>query len=310
MANNNENKSIKLNQGLPAARHASHHETLLIALFMALLLHAIIIFGISFTIEPLKKQQASQTLDIVLVKTEAEQAPEEADFLAQADQTGGGTLQEKAKPTSKAPGETPQQGNALESKPEVAPQVVEPLIEKKSTLSAQKPSEQKAPELTKKVKPKPRKKPDFSADYVSRLQQQIVEMEAELDEKSRAYARRPKATYITASTKRAPEALYLKQWTKKIERIGNLNYPDQARRNKLQGQLVLAVALSPDGNLISVEIRKSSGHKILDDAAKRIVELAAPYAAVPDNVLRGNSRLVITRTWQFTHTASGKLSAQ
>ncbi len=309
MANKNYQQTIS-QPHMHAAHHASHHETLFIALFVALLLHAIIIFGITFTIAPLKTPQASQTLDIVLVKTEAETAPEEADFLAQADQIGGGTEKEKAKPTSKAPGEKPQQGNALETRPEVSPDVVEPLIEKKSTLSAPKPSEQKAPELTSKVKPKPQKKPDLSADYVSRLQQQIVEMEAELDEKSRAYARRPKATYITASTKRAPEALYLKQWTKKIERIGNLNYPDQARRNKLQGQLLLAVTLSPDGYIINIQIRKSSGHKILDDAAKRIVQLAAPYATVPENVLRGNSRLVITRTWQFTHTARGKLSAQ
>jgi protein TonB len=300
----------KSNKTSLMAHPVSHNETLFIALFVALLMHAFIIFGVSFTVAPNKQQQANQTLDIVLVKTEADKAPEEADYLAQADQLGGGTQKEKDKPTSKAPGESPQQGNALEDKMEVAPATIEPVIEKKSTLSAQKPSQQKAPELKKKVKPKPEKKPDFSADYVSRLQQQIVEMEAELDEKSRAYAKRPKATYITASTKRAPEALYLKQWTKKIERIGNLNYPDKARRDKLQGQLVLAVSMSPDGNIISVEVRKSSGHKILDDAAKRIVELAAPYAAVPENVLRGNRRLVITRTWQFTHTASGKLSAK
>lgn len=307
---NNKNKKASLVQSMNMAHPGHHNETLAIALFMALLIHAIIIFGITFTIDPLKKPQATQTLDIVLVKTEAEKAPQEADYLAQADQIGGGTQKEKDKPTSKAPGEKPQSGNALENKPEVAPQLVEPVIEKKSTLSASKPSKQKAPQLEKKLKPKPKKKPDFSADYVSSLQQQIVEMEAELDEKSRAYARRPKATYITASTKRVPDALYLKHWTKKIERIGNLNYPDKARRDKLQGQLVLAAALSPDGHLISVEIRKSSGHKVLDDAAKRIVQLAAPYAVVPDNVLRGNGRLVITRTWQFTHTATGKLSAQ
>jgi len=306
----NPYKYTRLTQAMPMAHHDRHNEIMWVALFLALLIHAIIIFGITFTIEPLVKPPSSQTLDIVLVKTEAEKPPEEADYLAQADQLGGGTKKEKHKPTSLAPGEIPQTGNALESKPEVAPQIVEPLIEKKSTLSAQKPSQQKAPELHKKIKPKPRKKPDFSADYISTLQQQIVEMEAELDKKSRADVRRPKATYITASTKRAPEALYLKQWTKKIERIGNINYPDKARRKKLQGQLVLRVDLSPDGDLIRVEIRKSSGYKILDDAAKRIVQLAAPYAAVPDSVLRGNTRLVITRTWKFTHTASGKLSAQ
>lgn len=122
------------------------------------------------------------------------------------------------------------------------------------------------------------------------------------------YARHPKATYITASTKRAPEAAYLHHWTKKIERIGNLNYPDKARRDQLSGSLLVSVSIQPDGHVTEIDVIKSSGHKVLDDAAKRIVNLGSPYASVPDDVLQGNNRLVIIRTWQFTHTASGKLT--
>ena len=146
------------------------------------------------------------------------------------------------------------------------------------------------------------------ADYVADLQKQIVDMEAELDEQQKMYAKRPKATYITASTRRTPDAMYLKAWTRKIERFGNLNYPDEARRQKLEGQLILTVALSPDGNIINVKISKSSGHKVLDDAARRIVELAAPFAKVPEDVLQGNNRLVITRTWQFSHGSGNRFS--
>lgn len=298
------------NSVLPYKPKSSLHnnESLITAFFITVMIHSAIIFGISFTMPDPKKHKSSQTLDIVLVKTHTEEAPEDPDFLAQADQIGGGNVKEKTKPTSKNPGENPNKGNALENKPKVAPKPVPKVVEKKSILSTQKPSKKKAPKLIKKKKPVPQKSPDLIADYVADLQQQIVDVEAELDEQNKMYAKRPKATYITASTRRTPDAMYLKAWTKKIERFGNLNYPDKARRNRLEGQLILTVALSPDGHIIDVSIKKSSGHRVLDDAAKRIVELAAPFSAVPKEVLQGNNRLVITRTWQFSHSSSKKFS--
>ncbi len=285
-----------------------NNESLITAFFITVLFHSAIIFGITFTISSPKSPNSHQTLDIVLVKTEAEKPPEDPDFLAQADQMGGGNLKEKAKPTSKNPGETPSEGNALENKPEVAPTPVPEIVEKKSILSTPKPSKHKAQKLVRKKTPAPRKSPVIVADYIADLQQQIVDMEAELDEQNKMYAKRPKATYITASTRRTPDAMYLKAWTRKIEKFGNLNYPDKARRDKLEGQLILTVSLATDGHIINIRISKSSGHKILDDAAKRIVELAAPFAAVPKDVLQGNNRLVITRTWQFSHTSGKRFS--
>ncbi len=285
-----------------------HNEILLTAFFITLIVHGAIIFGIKFTMPEPPKPRSSQTLDIVLVKTKAEKAPETPDFLAQANQIGGGNVKDKTKPTSKNPGETPSEGNFVKDKPSVAPMPKPVKPKKKSIVSVQKPAKKKAPKLVKKKKPKLRKKPDLVADYVADLQKQIVDMEAELDEQQKMYAKRPKATYITASTRRTPDAMYLKAWTKKIERFGNLNYPDEARRQKLEGQLILTVALSPDGNIINVKVSKSSGHKVLDDAARRIVELAAPFAKVPEDVLQGNNRLVITRTWQFSHGSGNRFS--
>ena len=293
----------------PISKLSLHNnESLYTAFILTVLVHSAIIFGITFTAHDPNKLKSKQTLDIVLVKTQAEKPPEDPDFLAQADQVGGGNVKEKAKPTSKNPGEKPSKGNALENKPKAAPRPVPRRVEKKSILSTPKPSKKKARKLIKKKKPVPQKSPDLIADYVADLQQQIVDVEAELDEQNKLYAKRPKARFITASTQRTPDALYLDAWTKKIEKFGNLNYPDKARRNKLEGQLILSVALSPDGHIIDVIIRKSSGHKILDDAAKRIVELAAPFAAVPKDVLQGNNRLVITRTWQFSHSSGKRFS--
>ena len=87
----------------------------------------------------------------------------------------------------------------------------------------------------------------------------------------------------------------------KVERVGNLNYPDEARRNRLSGHLILDVALNPDGSINEITIRKPSGHKVLDDAAVRIVELAAPYAPFPDSFRKETDILHITRTWQFVN---------
>ncbi len=283
--------------------HSNEH--LLTAFFITILIHSLIIFGISFSVPSPKKPQSNQSLDIVLVKTKAEQAPEEADYLAQADQQGGGELKEKAKPTSQNPGVIANEGNALVNKPETTVQAVTQVIEKKSILSTTRPSKKKAQKLLKKKKPVPKKPNRLLADSIAELQQQIVDKEAMLDKQTKLYAKSPKATYITASTRRTQDAMYLFAWTKKIERIGNLNYPDKARRDKLEGQLILSVSIATDGNIISIHVNKSSGHKILDDAAKRIVQLAAPFAAVPKDVLQGNNRLVITRTWQFSQT-SGK----
>jgi len=283
---------------------------LLTAFVIALTIHNAIIFGVSFNIPPIKKHSANQTLDIVLVKTKAEKTPENPDFLAQADQAGGGNVKEKSKPTSKNPGAVPTQGNSLENRPKSAPKPVPVITEKKPVLSATKSTAKKAPKLQKKKKPRPKKKTVLINDYMADLQKQIIEIEAELDEKNKMYAKRPKATYITASTQRTPDALYLKSWTKKIERIGNLNYPAQARKEKLEGQLVLIVAISPDGDIINIRISRSSGHKTLDEAARKIVQLAAPFAPVPSSVLRGNNRLVITRTWQFSHNSGKSFSYQ
>ncbi len=280
-------------------------DSLVAAFFITILLHSIVIFGISFGLNPLQKPKVNNTLDIVLVQTKAKEAPEEPDYLAQADQKGGGELEKKAKPTSKNPGKIPQQGNSLQNKAETIIKVVPEVIVAKSVLSTKKNSKIKAKELLKKKQPKQKKSKKIKTFSISDLQQKIIEKEAMLDKQTKNYTKRPKATYITASTRRSADAFYLVSWTKKIERFGNLNYPDKAIRDKLQGQLVLVVTIAPDGHLIQVDIRKGSRHAVLNDAAKRIVKLAAPFAPVPKEVLRGNNRLIITRTWQFSQN-SGK----
>src|SRR3569832_1645335 len=145
----------------------------------------------------------------------------------------------------------------------------------------------------------PRRCPSPAAAELVMRSEQIARLSAEIDQSLKAYSKRPRERIITSQTRSFRDAAYLEAWREKIARIGNLNYPEEARRQNLSGSLLLAVALRPDGSLISVEVRHPSGHKILDDAAVRIVHLAAPIAPFPVEMRKDTDILHITRAWQF-----------
>ncbi len=131
----------------------------------------------------------------------------------------------------------------------------------------------------------------------------LASMSAELEDKMESRAMRPRSKYISASTQEYRYAAYMEAWRAKVERIGNINYPDEARQRGLSGALLLDVAIRPDGSVIEVVVRRSSGHKVLDDAAVRIVELAGPYAQFPPDIAKEVDVLHVTRTWRFLSSA-------
>jgi protein TonB len=129
---------------------------------------------------------------------------------------------------------------------------------------------------------------------------EIAQLTAELAKKEQRYSMRPRVNYIdTLSAKSAVEAAYIKHWVDTVERTGNLNYPDEARRRKLSGSLILHVLLNNDGKVVTVEIGLGSGQQVLDDAATRIVTLAAPFKPFPEQMRVAYDQLMITRTWVF-----------
>jgi protein TonB len=110
---------------------------------------------------------------------------------------------------------------------------------------------------------------------------------------------------VSASTREFRYASYLGAWARKVERIGNLNYPQAAKDQNLYGSLILHVAVRRDGSVEAVRIVRSSGYDLLDQAAIKIVELAAPYAPFPPDIAAETDVLDIIRTWQFQR--GGKL---
>ncbi|MEW8511457.1 MAG: energy transducer TonB [Candidatus Thiodiazotropha sp.] len=274
-----------------------------VSLFVAACFHAFIILGITFKpTDKSKPEFRQQSLEVLVVRhpTEEAEADEKPDFLAQTSQQGGGEETKTDKPQiSEAPAPLPQPSPvAMPAVPQPLPQAQKPqLLTQTSELQVKTPPPKEAPP------PNPSAK-----QLLSSKELEIARLTAELERKSLAYAKLPKRKSISASTKEYKYAAYLDAWRRKVERIGNLNYPDQAKRSRLYGNLVLHVAVKADGSVESIKVRHSSGHKILDDAAIRIVRLAAPFSPFPNEIRKETDILDITRTWQFLR--SGRFDSQ
>lgn len=277
---------------MPLPAPAGANDRLGLTLFFAVALHAIVILGVRFDVITLPLKNPFPALEITLVTTRADKAPDQADFLAQAHQRGGGNSDENLRPLTPPPAAEPAQPEAAP-----APQPVPDKPKIKNKLTAQAPSPHKT-EADQNDAPDAHTDAPSAADLVARSLL-IASLSAEINESRAAYAKRPRQAFISAATREYKYASYMEAWRRKVEEIGNLNYPDAARRNNLSGSLILDVALNPDGKVNSIALRRSSGHKVLDDAAIAIVKLAAPYAPLPDNIRKDTDVLHITRTWQF-----------
>ena len=186
----------------------------------------------------------------------------------------------------------------------------EAIVEKVEIPSTEKKVVEKAEIASKEDRPRPvtvkkpvkkeiERPPLPSATQLLTNSFRIASLSAEIRRKLEKKSQRPRRKFISATTKEYNYAAYMDAWRSKVERVGNLNYPEQARQQNLSGSLILDVALNADGTINEITIRKSSGEKILDNAAIRIVELAAPYAAFPQNIKDETDILHIMRTWQF-----------
>ncbi|MCB1851777.1 MAG: energy transducer TonB [Gammaproteobacteria bacterium] len=274
-----------------------------LTLFIALVLHAILILGVGFTFEErLKRPSPERTLEIMVVRHPAKPAlPKEADFLAQVSQRGGGEEKERIKPTVRMD-PPPAEKKAAVVTPEMIPAPLPTIPDKpkpQEVLGRSDPAPRKV-QVTERQKPVEVSRRKVTADQLlASTSREIDRLTAELDRKNRARAKWQRHKKLTASTQENKYAAYLDAWVKKVERVGNLNYPEEARRRKLYGNLMLHVALLADGSVKEINIRESSGHKLLDDAAIRIVRLSAPFAPFPPDIREETDVLDIIRTWQF-----------
>ena len=272
-----------------------------VAIFISIIFHAVVLFGVTFKLPTPKIENAITPLEVVLVNSKSISKPYKADTLAQANLDGGGNTDDNRRAKTPFPLSPKHKQSIDVTKAKQKTKQLEQEAKKLMTAVNSKQSiHQSNSRLEKSEQAK--KIPD-AFDLIQRSRE-IIRLEAQIAKDYEAYQKRPKRKFIGARTKEYRFARYVEDWRVKVERIGNLNYPEAAKRDRLYGHLQLTVGIMADGNLESVEINRSSGQKILDAAAIRIVKLAGQngFAPFPPDIRRDTDILHITRTWVFTRS--------
>jgi protein TonB len=268
-----------------------------LALALSIFLHAVAL-SIHFKLpDIIRDKYLSQSLDVVLVNSKTRAKPVKADVLAQANLDGGGNTDENRRaktplPVLKEAESGADAKRAARRMQELEAQQLKMMTQLRAAKSVTASEQAKAASATAPPQPQ------LSGQDLATSALAIARLEAQIARQTEEYQKRPIRKFIGSSAQEYRFAQYVEDWRLKVERVGNLNYPEDAR-GRVYGSLVLIVSIKSDGSLGSVEVRRSSGHQILDRAAERIVKMAAPYASFPANIRRDTDILVITRTWTF-----------
>ncbi|MBL8469530.1 energy transducer TonB [Methyloversatilis discipulorum] len=272
---------------------------LALGIALSILIHAFVL-AINFAPDLKPKQKAKdQPLEVVLVNARSKQKPVDPQALAQANLDGGGNTDQNRR--AKTPLPASRRDKAGDQLVETQRRVQEMEAQQQKLLAELKAKAELRPEERRLEQPDPSPQPLQAlsgADLAARAMA-MARMEAEIARDVDDYNKRPRKKFVGARTQEYRFAQYIEDWRQKVERIGNLNYPPAAR-GKLYGNLTLTVEIRADGEIEKIDLSRSSGQKVLDDAAIRIVRMAAPYAAFPPDIRREFEILSITRTWSFT----------
>ncbi len=267
-----------------------------VAFIFSVALHAFALFGITLVLpDPRSAIELTQPLQVVLVNAKSKSRPSKADALAQANLDGGGNTPDDRQAKSPLP--------AIRDDQQFTPEQISrrvSMLEEESKKMLTRLKSDISVVQTELKKQQQNNETSSNGDDLVQKSLEIARLEAQIDKNHEAYQKLPRRKFVGARTHEYRFAQYIEDWRIKVERIGNLNYPEQARQKRIFGNLQLTVAINSDGSLEGVEVNKSSGNAILDEAAKRIVKLSAPYAPLSQDIRRDTDILVITRTWTFT----------
>ncbi len=270
------------------------------AIFMAAVVHLLIIFGIGFSLPD--KHDSATTLDVTLAQSHQQKAPDEADFLAQSNQLGSGTLEKHPQMTTTEMADYA--AEEIQKNQQVMQQASAPKRQMQGSESIT--SLLSDFDIQSQILEKQFQALDLPEGPTQSLLERslaIASLEAKLDDQRQTLSKKPRTRRLTASsTRQSVDALYMNQWLRKIESVGNHNYPSEAKRKNINGSLRLMVSIRADGTIHEVKILESSGHNFLDDAAKHIVHQAAPFAPFSEEMRKQADVLEIIRTWQFKQT--------
>lgn len=276
----------------PFARMDPDSRALATALSISVVLHAIVL-SIHFKLPDKLRRLTPSQMEVVLVNSKTRTQPARPEVNAQANLDGGGDTEQQRRAKSPLPVlRRAERGTDLKQ----SARRVKELEARQRQLLSQAQSRDEI--VLSEPQPQAEARSPVSGTELAESALIIARMEAQIARQIEEYNKRPRKTFVGARAAEVRYALYVEDWRQKIERIGNLNYPEGAR-GKIYGKLRLTVSINSDGTVAGLELERSSGHKILDAAAQRIVRLAAPYAKFPPDIRQETDILVITRTWHF-----------
>jgi len=266
------------------------------AIGLSLALHAALLSMHFKFPDTLRWKAPDRSLEVVLVNAKSKERPAKAEALAQANLNRGGTVEDDLRAKTPLPLTEPRKPGK---------DLAEAQRRQRSLEAQQAELLAKAREAQTRVPASAQRQPDIdnpghqpSGRDLADLSLAAMRLQAQIDRQIQEYQKRPRKKFIGANVSEYRFAQYEEDWRVKIERIGTLNYPAEAR-GRVYGNLRLTVTIRPDGNVESVELDRSSGLKVLDAAAFKIVRMAGPFAAFPPDIRRDTDLLVITRTWFF-----------
>jgi periplasmic protein TonB len=271
----------------------TNNDRLLVAIFIAAILHIGIGLGIRFS-EPEPPMQNSRSIDVTLVSTPAKKAPKKAKFLAQDNQIGSGEKAQKPQPPAQR---ITNHGNSHRKQADESEQEEAEPKAKQKLVTQVKAEKKIVSEKHSETTQDKEKRPKLTAEM---LQQQIAQYGTEIRLKEQSSDQTKIKSVSSVSAHKYVAAQYVKDWESKVERTGNMNYPAIAQKKNFSGALTMDVGIKADGSIYSIRISKSSGVTELDEAAKRIVKMSAPFPVLPSDLLKEVNVLVITRKWKFS----------
>lgn len=282
----------------PTPNYADWSTRIAIAMLFSAAVHGMVMSTKFTMINPRLFEDNSIPMEVVLVNAKSREAPLDPDALGQANLAGGGNTDDDRRMKSPLPASAKTQSGGTE---EAAQEQVAQLEQTAKRLLTQLKNNAPSEPTTQAPQREPQQ-PDINVNQLAAQSREMAQLQARVSQQWDEYQKRPRRAFVGANVREYAFARYVEDWVAKVERIGNLNYPEAARRQGVYGSLKLTVSLYADGSIEKIDVDRPSGSKVLDAAAEKIVRLGEPYAPFPAEMRKKTDILSITRTWTFTRS--------
>ncbi len=282
----------------PTPNYADWSTRIAIALLFSAAVHGMIMSTKFTAINPRLFEDNSVPIEVVLVNAKSREAPLDPDALGQVNLAGGGNTDDDRRMKSPLPASAKTQSGGADMAMQAHVAALEQKARQLLTQLKQSAPSESAPQTPQRET----QQPDINVNQLAVQAREMAQLQARVSQQWDEYQKRPRRAFVGANVREYAFARYVDDWVAKVERIGNLNYPEAARRQSVYGSLKLTVSLYADGRIEKIEVDRPSGSKVLDAAADKIVRLGAPYAQFPEEMRKKTDILSITRTWTFTRS--------